>query len=103
VRLYHQVRAMYPALPGWDPWPERDIHDVGRNLRRAGLLPAAIAAYTLNTEAFPESWNAWDDLGDAYERAGDRDQAKRCFEKSLVLNPGNARAGARLREVPRED
>ena len=43
-----------------------------------------------HTVIFPESWNAWDSLGEAYVTRGDEDLAIETYEKSLELNPQNA-------------
>jgi tetratricopeptide (TPR) repeat protein len=52
----------------------------------------AIAVFTMNVEAFPESWNAYDSLGEAYAAAGEKELAIRNYEKSLQLNP-NSQSG----------
>jgi hypothetical protein len=101
VALYRQVRAQYPGQKDWEPWSERELHDIGRNLRRAGHLQAAIAAYTLNTEAHPDSWNAWDDLGGACYKAGDLEQAQDAYKRSVTLNPGSANGVSMLQTLAR--
>jgi hypothetical protein len=102
LRRYREVLAAFTDTD-WEPWSEREVHDVGRNLRRAGKLPEAIAVYTLNTEAHPESWNAWDDLGNAYLRALDLKRARACVEKSLRLNPGSGSGRAMLAEITEKE
>ena len=54
----------------------------------------AVAIFELNAEAFPGSWNVWDSLGEALASAGRRDEAIRCYERALELDPG---AGPRVR------
>jgi tetratricopeptide (TPR) repeat protein len=46
----------------------------------------------LNVEAFPESFNTYDSLGEAYAAAGEKELAIRNYEKSLQLNP-NSQSG----------
>jgi cytochrome c-type biogenesis protein CcmH/NrfG len=41
----------------------------------------------LNAEAFPQSFNAYDSLGEAYAVAGEKELAIKAYEKSLELNP----------------
>lgn len=94
-----EMVAIYRDIPGWDPIPEREMHDLGRDLRNADAFDAAIAVFQLNTERHPESWNAWDDLAGAWHKKGDRKQAAACYEKSLALNPGNDNARWKLREL----
>jgi tetratricopeptide (TPR) repeat protein len=45
--------------------------------------------FKANAELHPQSWNAFDSLGEAYLNAGDTAKAIANFEKSLVLNPEN--------------
>jgi glyoxylase-like metal-dependent hydrolase (beta-lactamase superfamily II) len=51
------------------------------------------------TELFPETWMAWDSLGEVCLRKEDRTGAIAAFEKSLALNPDNENAVQRLREL----
>lgn len=47
-------------------------------------------------EAHPGSWNAFDSLGEALERAGQGGAAAAAYRRSLELNPENERARQRL-------
>ena len=68
---------------------ELTINAVGYNYLYAGKNDEAIKVLELNTQLFPESFNVWDSLGEAYAKAGNKDKAKMCYEKSLALNPAN--------------
>lgn len=59
----------------------------------------AIRVFTILSETFPQSWNAWDCLGEAYMAADDDKQAILCYEKSLALNPGNDNARERIERM----
>jgi tetratricopeptide (TPR) repeat protein len=59
----------------------------------------AIPIFAWVTERFPKSWNAFDSLGDAYRRAGDRARTIESYERSLVLNPKNPNLVKRLAQV----
>jgi Flp pilus assembly protein TadD len=102
LRRYREVLAAYPGAE-WEPWSERELHDTGRDLRRAGKLPEAITVFTVNVDAHPDSWNAWDDLGDAYLRTNDLVNARRCVEQSLQLNPGSSSGQSLLAEIARRE
>ena len=43
-------------------------------------------------EAYPESFNVYDSLGEALLAAGDREGAEANYRKSLELNPDNTNA-----------
>lgn len=66
---------------------EAEINNLGYRLLQERRTEDAIGVFSVNTEEFPDSWNAWDSLGDALETAGDRDRALEYFERSLSLNP----------------
>jgi glyoxylase-like metal-dependent hydrolase (beta-lactamase superfamily II) len=79
---------------------ETELNALGYRYLQGGREPEAIAVFQINTEAFPQSWNVWDSLGEAYLETGDRKNSDRCYARSLELNPGNAGAKAILAETP---
>jgi tetratricopeptide (TPR) repeat protein len=52
----------------------------------------AIKVLALNTELFPNSWNTWDSLAEAYMQKGELHIATGFFKKSIELNPNNGHA-----------
>nr|MCU0982767.1 tetratricopeptide repeat protein [Pirellulaceae bacterium] len=49
---------------------------------------------------FPDSWNAWDSLGEVAAKAGLKEKAVASYRRSLELNPQNKLEGdARLRRA----
>jgi len=52
-----------------------------------------------NTEAYPQSGNVYDSLGEAYLTDGRRELAIQNYEKSLQLDPKNANAVEKLKEL----
>jgi tetratricopeptide (TPR) repeat protein len=92
VARFHQLRAAYgPAA-----FPEAAVNDLGYALLRRGKTSEAVAAFTLAVEAFPQSANAHDSLGEAYAAAGDTTRAIASYERSLALDPANDNAAKRL-------
>jgi tetratricopeptide (TPR) repeat protein len=61
--------------------------------------PAAIRVFTLNSQVFPKSANAWDSLAEAYLKAGDTKLATRYYERSLKLDPKNDGARQNLKKI----
>jgi hypothetical protein len=53
----------------------------------------------MNVEAFPESANARDSLGEALEIAGDRAGARAAYEAALRIDPDFTHARDALRKL----
>lgn len=68
---------------------ERWVNSLGYRLMRLGKLDDAIGVFRFNCEAFPESFNVWDSLGEAYMEKGDNEKAIQSYQKSVQLNPDN--------------
>lgn len=65
---------------------------VGYDLLEADRLKPALKIFKINTELFPEAFNTWDSLGEAFMKMGNDARAIACFERSLELNPENTNA-----------
>jgi len=79
---------------------EREFNALGyRFLQQEDKIPEAIAVFEMNTQAFPESWNVWDSLAEAYRNGGDRDKAELYYAKSVALNPDNVNGRNNLSEL----
>ncbi len=55
--------------------------------------------FRLHVEAFPDSWKAYDSLGEAYGRAGDRPTAREKYMRSVALGPDSQRGLEALRKL----
>lgn len=93
---YREIRTGNPSSPAI---AENRINSIGYGLMGKGSLREAIAAFKLNVEFHPSSFNAFDSLAEAYMNAGDRQLAIENYEKSLELNPRNANAVAMLKKL----
>ena len=62
-------------------------------------INSAIAIFTMNTESYPKSFNAWDSLAEAYLLNGDKKNAKKHYQQSLKLNPKNTNASNQLKKL----
>jgi hypothetical protein len=69
---------------------EDGVNALGYRYLQDGQVDLAIAAFEVNVEAFAQSWNVHDSLGEAYMTKGRRDLAVQHYERSLALNPENA-------------
>jgi len=64
----------------------------GYDLLNQNKIPEAVKIFRLAVELFPESWNAYDSLGEGYMKAGNKEFAIENYEKSIKLNPNNKNA-----------
>lgn len=59
----------------------------------------AIRIFQLNVANHPDSWNAYDSLGEGYMDAGNKELAIQNYERSLQLNPKNSNGEAMLKKL----
>lgn len=78
---------------------ESSINATGYRHLENGEIDAAISVFEINTETFPLSANAWDSLGEATMRKGDKESAIHCYRKSLRLDPGNDNAARMIERL----
>jgi glyoxylase-like metal-dependent hydrolase (beta-lactamase superfamily II) len=81
---------------------EHEFNALGYRYLGENRIPDAKAAFELNVEISPESWNVYDSLAEANMAAGDLDRAVGLYEKSLELNPDNENAHAMLERIASE-
>ena len=79
--------------------PERSINSAGYALMTDGKLKEAIELFKMNVQLYPQSWNVYDSLGEAYANAGETALAIQNYEKSLQLNPKNETGKAALAKL----
>jgi hypothetical protein len=82
-----------------DKLSESVVNALGYRLLNAHQFEAAIALFALNTRQYPNSWNAYDSLGEAYVDSGQTDLAIVNYRHSLALNTRNAGAFAYLEKA----
>jgi tetratricopeptide (TPR) repeat protein len=68
------------------------LNNLGYQLIAKGKIKEAIEILKLNVEAYPDAFNAYDSLGEAYMINGDKELAIQNYKKSLELNPKNTGA-----------
>lgn len=78
---------------------ESQLNSLGYELLKIGKKKEAIEIFKLNIEAFPESANVYDSMGEAYLADGNNDLAEFNYRKSLELNPGNENAKEMLKKI----
>jgi CubicO group peptidase (beta-lactamase class C family) len=78
---------------------ERIVNEAGYDLIGRQRLDDAIAVLQWNVEHFPESWNAYDSLGEAHAKKGNKKKALALYQKSLELNPDNKGAKSAILQL----
>jgi len=63
------------------------LNMLGYQLLWREMYDAAIQVLKLNIQAYPESANPYDSLGEAYMTIGDNELAIKYYEKALAINP----------------
>lgn len=76
-------KAGAPALS------EVQMNRLGYALLSKQKVDEAVEIFKLNVEAFPDSWNVYDSLGEAYALKGEKELAVKNYRKSVELNPKN--------------
>jgi imidazolonepropionase-like amidohydrolase len=96
VDQYHQLAAT--QHDGYD-FSENELVSLGYRLLHAQKITDAIEVFKLSVEAYPQSYNTYDSLAEAYMDHGDRDLAIQNYRESLELNPANTNATKMLQKL----
>jgi predicted alpha/beta superfamily hydrolase len=87
--LYSQARAHYArasARLGFElPIPEATLNTIGYRLLQSGHTTEAIDVFRRNVEAWPDSANVYDSLGEAQETAGYRAEALANYKRAAEI------------------
>ena len=78
---------------------EGTVNGVGYLLMQAELPRRALEVFELNTRVFPDAFNTWDSLGEAYMELGQDEESIAAYERSLALNPENENATAMIERI----
>jgi CubicO group peptidase (beta-lactamase class C family) len=95
VALYHELKSSRPP----EAFDEYQLNELGYRLLRAENVDDAIAIFKLNVEEYPDAFNPYDSLGEAYAEAGQLEKAIEYYEKSVELNPENTNGIAALERL----
>jgi tetratricopeptide (TPR) repeat protein len=86
VKQYHELKAAGLSTYNFD---EDELNTLGYQLIRKKEFKEAIRIFQLNVEAYPQSSNVYDSLGEAYMDDGNKSLAIANYQKSVQLNPKN--------------
>lgn len=66
---------------------ENDVNNLGYQFLFAGKVEPAVEIFKKNAEMYPDSWNVWDSLAEAYMNKGDTSLAIQYYTKALSMAP----------------
>lgn len=96
VAEFHRLKS------GSDPdvyVAESELNAFGYALLRRKQVNEAIEVLKLNVEAYPQSANVYDSLGEAYMLRGDKEQAIENYRKALEIDPTMESAKQMLKKL----
>jgi len=96
IKQYHDLKAAGNTTYNFD---EDELNALGYQLIRKKEFKEAIRIFQLNVEAYPQSSNVYDSLGEAYMDDGNKPQAIANYQKSVQLNPKNRNAIVYLQKL----
>lgn len=82
---------------------ESQLNALGYRLLGMKKVREAIEIFKLNAEAYPQSANVYDSLGEAYMTNGDKELAVKNYQRAVELNPQNTNALEMLKRLRREE
>ena len=104
---FDAVLAHYAALGERFGYPVRPseglVNRLGYLALQDGEIDRARDIFERNTELYPDAFNTWDSLAEAWMRLGDREKAVRFYRRSLELNPDHENARLMLEQLARGD
>jgi CubicO group peptidase (beta-lactamase class C family) len=78
---------------------EGELNNLGYQLIGMNRIKDAIEIFKLNVEEYPEAFNPYDSLGEAYMTDGQNELAIKNYAKSLEINPNNIGAITMLGKI----
>jgi peptidylprolyl isomerase len=96
VAVYKDLKANAPDKYNFK---ESQLNTLGYQLLQIGRTKDAIEIFKLNIKQFPNSFNVYDSMGEAYMIDKNKELAVKNYEKSLELNPKNKNAEEMIKKL----
>lgn len=84
IEQYHELKNNRPDSYNFG---ENELNILGYQLLWRDMHEAAIQVFHLNVQAYPQSANPYDSLGEAYMASGNKELAIENYEQALAINP----------------
>ena len=78
---------------------EPQLNNLGYDYMFAEDYDKALVVFQINVNAFPDAYNTYDSLGEAYMKKGMDKEAIENYKKSIELNPGNDNGISMLKKL----
>jgi tetratricopeptide (TPR) repeat protein len=89
IKIFHVMREESSNFNRF-VFEEWVIRSMGLTYMSNQQMAEAIEVFKLNVEQYPESWETYKDLAEAYLESGSKALAKEYYQKALDINPGDA-------------
>ncbi len=96
IAQYRELKTKQASIYDFS---EPELNQLGYQLLQSKKIKEAVEIFKLNVEAYPQGFNTYDSLGEAYMVSGDTELAIKNYKKSLELNPQNTGATAMLKRL----
>lgn len=97
IERIKKQHADYPDIP---EIAEESVNQLGyQYLYQKKEIDNAIAVFEFNTLLYPDSFNVYDSLGEAWLAKGDRQRAAEAYRKALAINPECASSKAAMEKL----
>ncbi|MCC3216038.1 tetratricopeptide repeat protein [Chryseobacterium sp. X308] len=103
IQSYAELQMHFDKLSdefGYKTIPPEDlVNNLGYKQLRSGNIEEAIQFFRENIHNYPGSWNAYDSMGEAYLKKGDKKSAIENYKKSVSINPDNTEGKKILQQL----
>lgn len=97
IAYYHQLKKENASAYNFENEDELTMY--GYSMLWEDKVAEALEIFKLIASEFPHSANAYDSLGEAYLKKGDKELSLTNYEKSLAMNPDNFNAEDQIERI----
>ncbi|WP_422860338.1 amidohydrolase family protein [Flagellimonas sp. S174] len=99
IALLREIEKLFPNSKAYNDKVESQLNTTGYYYLQTGKIEKALEVFKYIVELYPESWNAYDSLGEAYLANNQKKVAIENYQKSVRLNPENSNGLKVLQEL----
>lgn len=99
IKQYYELKKTKPDVYDFS---EPELNTLGYILLGERRIKEAIEIFKLNVAVYPDGFNTYDSLGEAYLANNERELAIKNYKRSLELNPQNTNATDVLKRIEQQ-